>query len=178
MTNHRGNHMNTMMQNLKYKALVYCLAGLLSGTANADANFVHAFNQKWAQHDAIGLLEFVENAAATNPCLDTVTAKGLVYGIVITRGVTATNLFEHARLMAMTSTDPVYSEDEKKLIGECVQLLNEGFVATAALGGGALEENPSTNASYLAELFEAFPDKPMFADCLEIFSTLGTPPDP
>ena len=174
MTTTIGTNMRTPMDNWKRQITLSFLVCIAASKTMADTNFVHALNQKWAQHDVTNLLAFVENSAATNPCLETVAAKGLIYGFVITRGVTATNLFEEARILAQTSTNPRYSDEEEIMIGDCIRGFKDSFVNIASLFGGGLEEDPSTNMAYIAELFDAWPDKPPYANYIELFATLGT----
>ena len=163
------------MDNWRRQITLSCLIGIIASTSIADTNFVHALNQKWAQHDVTNLLAFVENSAATNACLETITAKGIVYGFILTWGVNSTNLFEEARVLAQTSSSPCYSDFEKAGIGNCTRFLSESFVSIAALGGGTLNDYPTTNTVYIDELFELYPDKPPFGNYLELFATLGTP---
>lgn len=151
---------------------------LYGRTTLADTNFVQILNQKWAQHDAMVILEFVETSAATNPCLATLSAKGIVYGFVLSRGISATNLLEQARTHALTSTAPLYSEEEKAGIGRCIDFLQQSFVSIAALGGGDLCDSTTTNTVYIGELFQSWPSTPPFANYLDLFSTLGSMPGP
>ena len=79
----------------------------------ADTNFVQRLYETWAQHDAQALLEFVETSVATNPCLETITAQGLVYGFILGWGAASTNLFEQAKTRALTVDSSRYTEEEK-----------------------------------------------------------------
>ena len=155
-------------------AAIIGFAVSVAGASFGDTNFVHELNRRWAQHDATNLLAFVETSAATNPCLETLTAKGIVYGFVLTWGSAATNLFEEASSLVQTSANPRYSETERTGVRDCTMALRESFVSIAALGGGVLDDHPTTNDVYIAELFELFPDKPPFANHIELFSSLGT----
>lgn len=153
---------------------------LFGRSATADTNFVQRLNETWAQHDAQALLEFVETSAATNPCLETITAQGLVYGFILGWGAASTNLFEQAKTRALTVDSSRYTEAEKAGIVRCVSFLQSSFVSIAELGGGTLSEAtiPHTNAVAIAEMFQLCPDKPMFSDYVELFSALGTNSDP
>ena len=142
----------------------------------ADTNFVQRLYETWAQHDAQALLEFVETSVATNPCLETITAQGLVYGFILGWGAASTNLFEQAKIRALTIDSAHYSDEEKIKIEQCVQLLKNSFISIAEVGGGILSDAnvPKTNEVFIAEMFQSCPDKPMFSNCLELFSTLGS----
>ena len=147
---------------------------LAVASIKGDTNFVHALNSVWAQHDANAILAFVESSVATNECLETLSAKGIVYGFVLSRGVSATNLLEQARTHAQTSASDLYSEEEKAGIGRCIDFLQQSFVSIAALGGGELSDSTTTNTVYIGELFQTWPTTPPFANYLELFSSLGT----
>lgn len=151
---------------------------LCSTTAWSDTNFVQILNQKWAEHDANILLEFVEASAATNPCLETIAAKGVIYGTVLGWGVAATNLFEEAKVRALTIDGSRYTDEEKAGIGRCINFLQMAFVSMAEMGGGNMGNVPVTNATHSATMFQSSPDKPLFADYLELFSTLGNSSTP
>ena len=113
------------------------------------SDFVKTLDQAWARHDVTNLLRFVEASAATNPCPETLSAKGIVYHLAIFRFHTATNLFWEAVGLARDSDNPRYSEKDVADMGICVRSLSRNLLRIVGPNGMAAEEVPGTNVSYI-----------------------------
>ena len=122
---------------MRHQTIILSLLFLTRTMSLADTNFVQRLNETWAQHDAQALLEFVETSAATNPCLETITAQGLVYGFILGWGAASTNLFEQAKTRALTVDSSRYTEAEKAGIVRCVSFLQSCFVSRIPSASGS-----------------------------------------